>query len=114
MYIAASRVRSLHGLRFYISEFNGQGHLANDERVFIKKYRLQRSFEPLIKLSTYVCQSSMTGFFNRKVFCFNKKYIKKYSLLQKCFGFFKFKYIICFKIMVINCVALAKSVNIEV
>ena len=37
MYIAASRVRSLHGLRFDISEYNGQGHLANDERVFIKQ-----------------------------------------------------------------------------
>jgi hypothetical protein len=36
LYIAASRVR-LHGLRFYISEYNSQGHLANDERVFIKK-----------------------------------------------------------------------------
>ena len=59
LYIAASTIRSLHGLRFYISEYNGQGHLANDERVFIKNYRLQRSFESLIKLSTYVCQSSM-------------------------------------------------------
>jgi len=49
MHIAASRVRSLQGLRFYISEYNGQGHLANDERVFIKKYGLQRSFESLIK-----------------------------------------------------------------
>ena len=37
LYIAASTVRSLQGLRFYISEYNGQGHLANDERVFIKK-----------------------------------------------------------------------------
>jgi ATP-dependent DNA helicase PIF1 len=34
LYIAASRVRSFTGLRFYISEYNGQGHLANDERVF--------------------------------------------------------------------------------
>jgi hypothetical protein len=46
-------------LRLYISEYNGQGHFANDERVFIKKYRLQRSFESLIKLSKYVCHSSM-------------------------------------------------------
>ena len=38
-------------------EYNGQGHLANDERVFIKKYDLQRSCEYLIKLSTYVCRS---------------------------------------------------------
>jgi len=45
LHIAASRVRSFDGLRFYISEYNGQGHLANDE----KKYRLQRSFESLIK-----------------------------------------------------------------
>jgi len=37
LHIAASRVRSLHGLRFYISEFNGEGHLAKDEKVFIKK-----------------------------------------------------------------------------
>ena len=36
-------------LRFYISEYNGQGHLANDERDFTKKYHLQRSFESLIK-----------------------------------------------------------------
>jgi ATP-dependent exoDNAse (exonuclease V) alpha subunit len=35
LYVAASRVRSF-GLRFYISEYNGQGHLANDERVFTK------------------------------------------------------------------------------
>jgi ATP-dependent DNA helicase PIF1 len=34
LYVAASRVRSFTGLRFYISEYNGQGHLANDERVF--------------------------------------------------------------------------------
>ena len=33
----SARVRSLHGLRFYISEYSGQGHLANDECVFIKK-----------------------------------------------------------------------------
>ena len=37
LYVAGSRVRSFDGLRFYISEYNGQGHLANDERVFIKK-----------------------------------------------------------------------------
>jgi hypothetical protein len=37
LYIAASRVGSLHGLIFYISEYNGQGHLAIDERVYIKK-----------------------------------------------------------------------------
>jgi hypothetical protein len=36
LYVAASRVRSFNGLRFYISEYNGQGHLANDERVFTK------------------------------------------------------------------------------
>jgi hypothetical protein len=31
----ASSVRSsFHGLRFYISEYNGQGHLANDEILF--------------------------------------------------------------------------------
>jgi hypothetical protein len=30
-HFAASRVRSINGLRFYISEYNGQGHLANDE-----------------------------------------------------------------------------------
>ena len=36
LYVAASRVWSLDGLRFYISEYNGQGHLANDEKVFTK------------------------------------------------------------------------------
>ena len=36
MYVTASRVRSFDGLSFYISEYNGQGHLANDERVFTK------------------------------------------------------------------------------
>ena len=36
LYITASRVRSFDGLRFYISEYNGQGHLAKDERVFTK------------------------------------------------------------------------------
>jgi hypothetical protein len=34
LYVAASRVRSFNGLRFYISEYNGQGHLANDEILF--------------------------------------------------------------------------------
>jgi ATP-dependent exoDNAse (exonuclease V) alpha subunit len=33
-YVAASRVRSFNGLIFYISEYNGQGHLANDEILF--------------------------------------------------------------------------------
>jgi ATP-dependent DNA helicase PIF1 len=36
LYVAASSVRSFNGLRFYISEYNGQGHLPNDERVFTK------------------------------------------------------------------------------
>lgn len=36
LYVAASRVRSFDGLTFYISEHPGQGHLANDERVFTK------------------------------------------------------------------------------
>jgi hypothetical protein len=35
-YVEASRVRSFNGLRFYIYEYNGQGHLANDKRVFTK------------------------------------------------------------------------------
>ena len=35
--VAASRVRSFDALRFYISEYNGQGHLANDEWAFIFK-----------------------------------------------------------------------------
>jgi hypothetical protein len=30
-------VRSLDGFRFYIFEYNGQGHLANDENVFTQK-----------------------------------------------------------------------------
>jgi hypothetical protein len=35
LYVAASSVRSsFNGLRFYISEYNGQGHLANDEILF--------------------------------------------------------------------------------
>ena len=37
LYVAGSRVRSFDGLRLYISEYKGQGHLANDERVFTKK-----------------------------------------------------------------------------
>ena len=36
LFVAASRVRSFDGLRFYISEYNSQGHLANDERVLQK------------------------------------------------------------------------------
>jgi ATP-dependent exoDNAse (exonuclease V), alpha subunit - helicase superfamily I member len=36
MYVAGSRVRLFDGWRFYISEYNGQRHLANDERVFTK------------------------------------------------------------------------------
>ena len=31
LYITASRVRSFDSLRFYISEYNDQEHLANDE-----------------------------------------------------------------------------------
>jgi hypothetical protein len=31
LYVAASGVRSFNDLKFYISEYNGQGHLANDE-----------------------------------------------------------------------------------
>jgi hypothetical protein len=34
LHVAASGVRSFNGLRFYISEYNGQGHLANDEILF--------------------------------------------------------------------------------
>jgi hypothetical protein len=30
----SQQVRSFNGLRFYISEYNGQGHLANDEILF--------------------------------------------------------------------------------
>lgn len=36
LYVAASRVRSFNGLRFYIVDSNAHGHLANDERVFTK------------------------------------------------------------------------------
>lgn len=36
LYVAASRVKSFAGLRFYIMETNGQGNLANDERIFTK------------------------------------------------------------------------------
>lgn len=36
LYVAASRVRSFEGLRFYVSENRDQGHLANDDRVFTK------------------------------------------------------------------------------
>jgi ATP-dependent DNA helicase PIF1 len=31
LYVTASGVRSFNSLKFYISEYNGQGHLANDE-----------------------------------------------------------------------------------
>jgi hypothetical protein len=34
LYVVASRVRSFNSLRFYISEYIGQGHLANDEILF--------------------------------------------------------------------------------
>jgi hypothetical protein len=50
-------------LLFYISEYNGQGHLANDGSVFTKKYHLLRSFESLNRLSKYVCQVHLTGIF---------------------------------------------------
>lgn len=36
LYVAASRVRSFDGLRFYITETSDQGHLSNDHRVFTK------------------------------------------------------------------------------
>jgi ATP-dependent exoDNAse (exonuclease V) alpha subunit len=36
LYVAASRIRSFNGLRFYIFEYICQGHLANDERIFAK------------------------------------------------------------------------------
>lgn len=36
LYVAASRVRSFDGLKFYITDHRGQGHLANDNRVFTK------------------------------------------------------------------------------
>lgn len=36
LYVAASRVRSFAGLRFYIQDTSEQGHLADDERVFTK------------------------------------------------------------------------------
>jgi hypothetical protein len=40
--------RSLDGFRFYIFEYNGQGHLANDKKVFTqKKSHLHRCFESL-------------------------------------------------------------------
>jgi hypothetical protein len=54
LYVAVSRVRSLDGLRFYTSEYNGQGHLANNERVNKKKHRLYRSFESLNSFSNYL------------------------------------------------------------
>jgi hypothetical protein len=34
LYVAANSVRLFNSLRFYISEYNGQGHLANDEILF--------------------------------------------------------------------------------
>lgn len=36
LYVAASRVRSFDSLKFYICNDHGQGHLANDHRVFTK------------------------------------------------------------------------------
>jgi hypothetical protein len=54
LYVAASRVRPFDGFRFYISEYNGQGHLENDERV--TKNIVYSGFESLIKLSKYVCK----------------------------------------------------------
>jgi hypothetical protein len=37
LYVAARRVRSFNGLRFYISEYNGQGHLAYSLEYLTKK-----------------------------------------------------------------------------
>ena len=67
LYVAVSRVRSFDGLRFYISEYKGQRHLTNDERVFIKKYHLQKCSESLIKLSTYVCQNFVFLCLNKNI-----------------------------------------------
>lgn len=36
LYVASSRVQSFDGLKYYIIEHRGQGHLANDERVVTK------------------------------------------------------------------------------
>jgi ATP-dependent exoDNAse (exonuclease V) alpha subunit len=41
-YVAASRVRSFNGLRFYISEYNCQGHSANDENFLQKTLSTQK------------------------------------------------------------------------
>ena len=58
-------------------EYNGQWHLANDERIFIKKYNLKRRSEYLIKLSSYVCQRSMGGIFLIAWFFVSIKIYKK-------------------------------------
>jgi hypothetical protein len=63
LYVAASRIRSFNGLRFYISEYNGQGH-------FYKKHRLHRSFESLNSFSNYFKFNGQHLFFNRPVFLF--------------------------------------------
>lgn len=36
LYVASSRVTTFEGLKYYIEEHTGQGHLANDDRIFTK------------------------------------------------------------------------------
>ena len=73
--------------RNYVSAMM-QGHLANDERVFQKKYRLQRSFVSLIKFSKYVCQVQWTGFSLIAWFFVSIKMYKKAFFASVTFGFF--------------------------
>lgn len=45
LYVAASRVRSFDGLRFYVSDTEDQGHLLNDDRVFTKNIAYREILE---------------------------------------------------------------------
>ena len=72
LYIAASRVRSSDGLRFYISEYNGQGHLANDEKVFTKNIVYREVLNLYLNYRSMYVKINGQDIFNRLVFCFNK------------------------------------------
>jgi transcriptional regulator of heat shock response len=64
LYVAANRVPSFNGLRFYIFEYNGQGHLANDERAFTKNIICTEVLNHEINFQTIL--SSMDN-----IYCFN-------------------------------------------
>ena len=72
LYLAASRVRSFDGLRFYIYEYNGQGHLASDEIVFTKNIVYREVLNLYLNYRSMYVKINGQDIFNRLVFCFNK------------------------------------------